>query len=496
MSSNEMTTQSSGVDPELLERVRALRLDKVGSSKSGSSGTAWLPWMLCLIMAVAWVGLGSRWYPTATEKAGVSSAAANSTGAGSLATPSNSSNDATAKANGAPTTAPTATPTTAPTNAADAPPSEPTGKSILVSKGYIIPAHQISISPIEVSGRIVELAIEEGKRFSIGEVLARIDPTSYQADYQEMASMYQATRSRFEELQKGPRSEELTQANAELSEARANLVQFRLDYERNKDLKGGAISNRELEQSEAAFKAGEQRVRRLEQVVMLLTPRQERKDAAMAEMAAAEARMKRAKWRLDNCWIRAPVSGTILSKKAEIGNLINPVVGGVSTSLCDMADLSDLEVDLEIQERDLEKIKNGYRCEIRAEAYPTRVYAGYVDRQMPIANRARGIVPIRVKVIIPPTEEQGKYLKPEMGVSVTFFDAPFTGPKPKVDANSSIPEERSIAPEASDPVKSRGTPPVANPAANPAGKPDPANPPIPMPQPLKADKPTTPEKAS
>jgi len=419
----EIDKEIAPVDANLLERVRALRLgDNLGDGKTKSGSNAWLPWMLCLVMGAAWVGLGSRWYRTAPELAGPAGATT-PTAATSNSTP-------------APTTDTPPAGTASPSENTPTPPVVPTGKSVLVSKGYLIPAHQVSISPIEVSGRITELTIEEGKRFGVGEVLARIEPTSYQADYQEAKSLYDVQKARYAELIKGPRQAEIDQANAELAEAKANLEQSEAEDRRNSTIKNNSITKTERETARAAFLAGKERVRRFEQMIILLTPRQERKDASLAEMGAAEARMNRAKWRLDNCWIRAPISGTILTKKAEIGNLINPVVGGVSTSLCDMADLSDLEVDLEIQERDLVKIKNNYRCEIRAEAYPDRVYQGYVDRQMPIANRARGILPIRVKVVIPATEEQGKFLKPEMGVSVTFYDSPYVAPAKKTPATT------------------------------------------------------------
>src|SRR5947209_19194746 len=130
--------------------------------------------------------------------------------------------------------------------------------------------------------------------------------------------------------------------------------------------------------------------------------------------------MARSNWRQDNCRIHAPVDGVIMTKKAEFGSLINPVAGGVSTSLCEMADLTKLEVDLEIQERDIAKIKPCMACRVQPDAFPDKTYEGFYDRAMPIGNRARGIIPVRVRVVIPPAEKQGEYLKPEMAVSVNF----------------------------------------------------------------------------
>jgi hypothetical protein len=89
-------------------------------------------------------------------------------------------------------------------------------------------------------------------------------------------------------------------------------------------------------------------------------------------------------------------------------------------SICDMADLSDLEVDMKIQEREVARIFKGQRCRIRPNAYPERIYEGYVSRLMPIADRAIGAVPVRVKFTVP-KEEEGVYLKPEMGAIVSFL---------------------------------------------------------------------------
>jgi multidrug resistance efflux pump len=135
----------------------------------------------------------------------------------------------------------------------------------------------------------------------------------------------------------------------------------------------------------------------------------------------AEADVAKAQWRLGNCTIVAPISGTILKKNAEEGNVVNPIAFNGSFSLCEMADLSDLEVELSIQERDISRVHKGQKCTVRAEqAFPDRVYQGVVSRLMPIADRAKGAVPVRVKLTVP-AEEEGMYLKPEMSAVVSFL---------------------------------------------------------------------------
>jgi len=170
------------------------------------------------------------------------------------------------------------------------------------------------------------------------------------------------------------------------------------------------------------FRAAEQRAASLRSSLEMISDRLKAKQAAaLADVVSATARLDKAKWRLDNCTIRAPIDGTILTKKAEIGNLVNPLAfGATSGSVCEMADLADLEVELDITERDVSKIQKGMPCRIRAEAYPDRVYEGYVDRLMPTANRAKGAVPVRVKIKVA-KDEEGVYLKPEMGAVVAFL---------------------------------------------------------------------------
>jgi multidrug resistance efflux pump len=178
-----------------------------------------------------------------------------------------------------------------------------------------------------------------------------------------------------------------------------------------------------MEQAESDYRATLQRIERLKFALKLLQdgPRVERIEIARAEVRQAEADLKKAAWRLANCTIVAPISGTILKKNAEEGNIVNPGAFNGSFSLCEMADLSDLEVDLAIQERDIARVFEGQRCTVRADAFPDRVYEGAVSRLMPIADRAKGAVPVRVKVTVP-ADEEGVYLKPEMSALVTFFN--------------------------------------------------------------------------
>jgi hypothetical protein len=96
------------------------------------------------------------------------------------------------------------------------------------------------------------------------------------------------------------------------------------------------------------------------------------------------------------------------------------VAFNVSASICEMADLTQLEVDLTIQERDIGKIFKGQQCRIRPDAAADKSYAGEVSRLMPIADRSKGTISVRVRVSVP-REEEGVYLRPEGAALVSFL---------------------------------------------------------------------------
>lgn len=393
------------VNGELLTRVQKLRLDtQLGNAKTGRGGVSWLPWVLCALLAISWATVAIRTYRNAPASSEVASGPA---------------------------------PTPAPTSSNPAKPVEP-GAIQLEVKGYLVPARQIAVSPIDVAGRIIELNVVEGKLFQKGEVLAKIEDTSFRTASDETTASLAAAQQRLqsaiqklEELKpESVRSVELQQVKSELVESEAQKARADDDLKRYKTLPGG-VAARELVQAESDSRMSAARVDRLKATLQILTegPRKERiasgeadVAAARAEVKAAEARQAQAGWRLSNCIITAPITGTVLTKKAELGNLVNPLAFSASSgSVCDIADLSDLEADLEIPERDISKLVVGQRCRIKADAYPDRVYTGRLDRIMPIANRAKSIVNVRVKVKLPDGEAPGTYLKPEMGAVVSFL---------------------------------------------------------------------------
>lgn len=387
----------------LSERVQSLRLPE--RARAPASWRSVLPWGLCLLFA------GTTAYLALREPA---------------------------PAEPLPSALPLAPPATTPAPASTTGGSTPTapreGEVLLQLKGNITPIRQIQVSP-KVSGMVVKLTFKEGDKVKKGDVLAVLEKVEYEADYQRALGAVAAARGRLETLRRY-RHEEAAQAKAELDEAEAQRQQLYLDWKRSAGLRGLALSAKEYEQAESAYKAMDRRVERLRLAWKLLSeqgPRDEQIAAAEGELHQAEADVAKAKWRLDNCVVTAPITGTILTKKAEEGSIVNPAAFNIAASLCDMANLAELEVDLAVPERDIAKVLpprwdaacrlwQRQKCRIVPEAYPDRPYEGYVSRIMPMADRGKGAVPVRVRILIP-EEEAGLYLRPDMGALVTFYNS-------------------------------------------------------------------------
>ncbi len=408
MSDNRLLEAPAAVNGDLRDRVQAIRLDgQLGAAKTGRGGAGWLGWALAGLLMLTWAGVGIRSYKS---------------GGGPVAPA------ASATADGKPADGPAVSPTSATT--ADA------GSIAVEQRGYLVPNHQLIVSPIDVGGRVIELNVVEGQFYPEGAVLAVLDSASYKAYSDEAVAALAAARQRLlaaeaklaGQLPGSVRGVEVAQVAAQLAEATAQRDRA---ADADARVRQYGSSPQEKVQARNDMLAADARVAKLAADLTILKegPRKEMiraadadVAAATAEVAAAEARLVQSKWRLDNCVIKSPISGTVLEKKAEKGNLVNPqAFAGGGGSVCTMADLSDLEVELKIPEKDIAKLVVGQTARIRTDAYPDRKYTGRLDRIMPTANRADSTVYVRVKVQLPAGEAPGTYLKPEMGTVVSFL---------------------------------------------------------------------------
>ncbi len=182
------------------------------------------------------------------------------------------------------TDAPTTTPIVAPV--------APVGDVTLESKGYIIPAHQILVSP-KVNGMIVSLRFEEGMRVQKGDVLAELESVDYTADVARAKAVLASAKHHLLELEQGNRPEEIAAAKAELAEAEAQRDQLYADWKRNIGLRANkTVTERDYEQSESSYKAMDRRAAKLSNNLKLMKdgPRVERIDVAQCRSSTGRSR--------------------------------------------------------------------------------------------------------------------------------------------------------------------------------------------------------------
>jgi HlyD family secretion protein len=312
------------------------------------------------------------------------------------------------------------------------------GAIVLSATGYIVAHHTINVNS-KVTGRLAWIGVEKGDKVKEGQVLVRLEDQEFRAAYEQAKGAVESARAYLEELEHGSRPEEILQAQHNLDEARATLANDKFTLDRTKELaSGGVVSRQALDDATAKFEADQQRVNSLEKAYQLMKigPRQEEIARARGALIQAQGQLDYAKSQLDATVIRAPVTGTILDRTAEKGELItaqfaSAAVGGPQGSVVSLADLDDIQVELDIAQADFARIGPAQKAIVSTDAYPDKQYDGEIAQISPEANRQKATVQVKVQVLNP-----GKYpdvqLRPEMNATVKFLanETPKTSGQP------------------------------------------------------------------
>ena len=294
---------------------------------------------------------------------------------------------------------------------------------VLQAAGYVVPHYRIEVAS-KVVGRVKWMGVEKGDFVEGGEPIVRLEDEEYQARLSESVGAAQAQRARLAELEAGSRPEEVERASANLAEAKAQLMQARIDHDRASQLKeDGVISVSEYDQARYAFDALVNRVDSLGKTLELLRigPRQEEIDSARAEVKRAEGMVAFYKTQVDATVIRAPVTGTVLERNVEVGELVTTgFVGdrGAKGYVIAMADLNDIQVELDISQNDFARIFMNQKAVVSTDAYRDRDYAGEVVEISPEADRQKATVQVKVQIL-----EPDELIRPEMNANVAFLGA-------------------------------------------------------------------------
>jgi RND family efflux transporter MFP subunit len=246
------------------------------------------------------------------------------------------------------------------------------GTPILTASGYVV-ARRKAVVSAKIQGRLSELRVEEGSKVREGEVIARLESIDYEAQVKRA----QAATKR---------------AEADLAE---NQRQLRLNTDLARDR---VVSQDQLD-------AAASRVRLAEAALA----------QAQADAAFAEAQ-------LQNTLIRAPFTGVVVKKMAEVGESVAPIPPGVNIStssgaIVALADLATLEVEADVAESNVAKVQNGQPAEVTVEAIPDRRYKSVLRQVIPTADRTKATVQVKVTIL-----DKDEDLKPEMSAKVTFLE--------------------------------------------------------------------------
>ncbi len=251
---------------------------------------------------------------------------------------------------------------------------EPTaGAPVLTASGYVV-ARRKAVVSAKIQGKLSQLKVEEGSRVREGEVIAQLESADYEAQVQK--------------------------AKAALQHAEADLA------ENQRQLRLSEKLARDQVVSEDTLEANRSKVR-----------------LAEAALSQAKADLDFAEATFQNTLIRAPFSGVVVKKMAEVGESVAPIPPGVNISTASgaivaLADLDTLEVEADVSESNVAKLGGSQPAEVTVEAFPDRHYRAVLRQVIPTADRTKATVQVKVTIL-----DKDKDLKPEMSAKVTFLEA-------------------------------------------------------------------------
>jgi HlyD family secretion protein len=253
----------------------------------------------------------------------------------------------------------------------------------LNATGYVVAQRKAAVSS-KATGRLEWLGVMEGSRVRKGEVIARLENRDAAAQREQAAANVKVAAANLE------------QGRAELRDAEANLKRSQ-DLAQKNYISGSALDTAvaRFDKARAAVQSGE------------------------ASLAVALANLKAQEVAYDQTLIRAPFDGVVLTKSANVGDNITPFSQAAETkgAVVTMADMDTLEVEADVAESSLARIKVGQPCEIQLDAVPDHRFPGVVNRIVPTVDRAKATVLVKIKFL-----EHDSRVLPDMSAKVAFLE--------------------------------------------------------------------------
>ena len=257
------------------------------------------------------------------------------------------------------------------------------GGAVLDASGYVTARRQATVSS-KVTGKVIEINVEEGMVVREGQVLARLDDSMVRRQLALTEAQVSSARRSLEEIE-------------------VRLREARLNQKRMKDLLGKGITTQA--QTDTADAEVDSIAARLE--------------AQRQEVEVAERQVSLQRQSLDDTVIRAPFSGVAISKDAQPGEMISPVSAGggfTRTGICTLVDMSSLEIEVDVNETYINRVRDGQRAVAVLDAYPDWQIPARVITTVPAADRQKATVKVRLGF-----DQLDRRILPDMGVKVSFL---------------------------------------------------------------------------
>src|SRR5438128_3246807 len=259
-------------------------------------------------------------------------------------------------------------------------------QALLNASGYITPRRRATIAA-KITGRVTGVFFDEGTRVAEGQLLATLDDSDVKRA--------------------------LDSAKADRDAAAAAIA----DYE--VQLRNAKIT---LHRAEQLQKAGVQTQEALDNATTNADSLKAKIELAKQQVAAAESRIAVAQQAVDNCTIRAPFAGIVVSKDAQVGEMVSPISAGggfTRTGIATIVDMKSNEIEVDVNEAYIAKVKEKQRVEAKLDAYPDDKdkYGAHVRTVIPSADRQKATVKVRISF-----DKLGDKMLPDMGVKVAFLE--------------------------------------------------------------------------
>ena len=255
--------------------------------------------------------------------------------------------------------------------------------SLLNASGYVVAQRKSAVSS-KATGRLEWLGVEEGSVVRQGELLARLENRDTAASKDQAAANLAQARQQLEQAQV-----EQKDASRALSRAKELVSE-------------GIIARADYDTAEARYQRGVAA-----------------SAAAQAAIRGAQAALSGAEASLDYTLIRAPFDGVVLTKNADVGDIVSPLAAAANAkaAVVTLADMGSLQVEADVSEANIGKVKVGQPCEILLDALPEARFRGVLHTIVPTADRSKGSVMVKVRFV-----DRDERLLPEMSAKVAFLE--------------------------------------------------------------------------